>query len=99
MKMFTCCTGFCWACANNTERTGVDCGAGPCDDFYVPFNPVKEAKAQVDRGDFDPPAHGDDCVHCLGRNGGVPGNENMIDGEPVCDYCTAQLREPRKGDG
>lgn len=54
-----------------------------------PFNP---AKARAARGDFDPPEHGDDRVRCQGRNGGVPGNENMIDGEPVCDYCTAQLR-------
>jgi hypothetical protein len=51
-----------------------------------------EAKRLADRGDFDPPANGDDCVHCQGRNGGVPGNENMIDGEPVCDYCSAQLK-------
>ena len=53
-------------------------------------NPIKEAKAQAARGDFDPPANGDDCVRCEGRNGGVPGNENMLNGEPVCDYCSAQ---------
>ena len=53
-------------------------------------NPVKEAKRLAGRGDFDPPANSDDCVRCEGRNGGVPGNENMINGEPVCDYCTAQ---------
>ena len=49
-----------------------------------------KAKRLADRGDFDPPANGDDCVRCEGRNGGVPGNENMINGEPVCDYCVAQ---------
>jgi len=87
MKAFTCCSGFCRACANNPERTGIDCIAGPVDDFYVPFDPVKEAKRLADRGDFDPPAHGDDCIRCQGRNGGVPGNENMVDGSPVCDYC------------
>jgi hypothetical protein len=63
--------------------------AGHSDDHYVPVDPVKEAKRLADRGDFDPPANGDDCVRCQGRNGGVPGNENMLDGEPVCDYCTA----------
>jgi hypothetical protein len=64
--------------------------AGHSDDHYVPVSPVTEAKRLANRGDFDPPANGDDCVRCEGRNGGVPGNENMIDGEPVCDYCTAE---------
>jgi hypothetical protein len=38
----------------------------------------------------DPPEHGDDCEVCLGRNGGVPGNENIVDGIVMCDYCAAQ---------
>ena len=80
MPKISGCSGYCWACALNTERTGVECGAGPGDDFYVPFDPIKEAKRLADRGDFDPPANGDDCVRCEGRNGGVPGNENMING-------------------
>ncbi len=58
-------------------------------------NPVTEAKRLAARGDFDPPANTDDCVRCEGRNGGVPGNENMIDGDPVCDYCAAQSEADR----
>ena len=96
MKGFTCCSGPCQPCANNTERTGVDCGARPADDFYIPFDPIKEAKRLAARGDFDPPANGDDCVCCEGRNGGVPGNENMINGEPVCDYCAQHLGYTQK---
>ncbi len=90
MKMFNCCSGLCGECANNHERTGVDCGAGPVDDYYIPFDPIKEAKRLADQGDFDPPENRDDCVRCQGHNGGVPGNENMLDGLPVCDYCTAE---------
>lgn len=29
----------------------------------------------------------DACAKCGGEQGGVPGNENLIDGVPVCDYC------------
>lgn len=35
------------------------------------------------------PAERDNCEICLGRNGGVPGNENIIDGVVQCDYCAA----------
>lgn len=31
----------------------------------------------------------DNCQECKGRKGGVPGNENRIDGEVLCDYCTS----------
>lgn len=31
----------------------------------------------------------DDCSICQGRSGGVPGNENVIRGKLVCDYCHA----------
>lgn len=31
----------------------------------------------------------DDCSICHGRSGGVPGNENVIRGKLVCDYCHA----------
>ncbi|AFU88222.1 hypothetical protein CcrColossus_gp352 [Caulobacter phage CcrColossus] len=31
----------------------------------------------------------DDCSICQGRSGGVPGNENVIGGKLVCDYCHA----------
>lgn len=33
-------------------------------------------------------AEPDDCQFCLGQKGGVPGNENIIGGITVCDYCT-----------
>ena len=33
----------------------------------------------------------DNCELCGGRNGGVPGNENVIEGVVVCDYCSATL--------
>lgn len=31
----------------------------------------------------------DACEVCNGRNGGVPGNENVINGIVTCDYCHA----------
>lgn len=31
----------------------------------------------------------DNCVECKGRKGGVPGNENVIEGKVICDYCHA----------
>lgn len=33
----------------------------------------------------------DGCKFCLGHKGGEPGNENVIKGVVVCDYCTALL--------
>ncbi len=33
----------------------------------------------------------DKCEFCLGAKGGVPGNENIIGGVIVCDYCDALL--------
>lgn len=33
--------------------------------------------------------HGDNCRVCFGIRGGVLGNENIIDGVVMCDYCTA----------
>ena len=44
---------------------------------------------------------GDDCQRCFGERGGVKGNENVIDGVVLCDYCSAddhlaaQKREAR----
>lgn len=35
--------------------------------------------------------NGDGCKFCLGAKGGVPGNENVIGGEVICDYCTSLL--------
>jgi hypothetical protein len=31
----------------------------------------------------------DECEFCLGYKGGVKGNENVINGVVVCDYCHA----------
>jgi len=33
----------------------------------------------------------DNCEVCNGERGGVPGNENSINGVVVCDYCTADM--------
>lgn len=33
----------------------------------------------------------DKCQFCLGAKGGVPGNENIVDGVIVCDYCSSLL--------
>lgn len=30
----------------------------------------------------------DNCSRCLGKRGGVPGNENIENGATVCDYCS-----------
>lgn len=33
----------------------------------------------------------DACELCSGFRGGVPGNENVIDGVTVCDYCAGTI--------
>lgn len=33
----------------------------------------------------------DECEICQGASGGVLGNENIIDGVTVCDYCSVEL--------
>lgn len=33
----------------------------------------------------------DKCEFCKGTKSGVPGNENVIDGVIVCDYCSSLL--------
>jgi hypothetical protein len=35
----------------------------------------------------------DDCEICLGERGGIKGNENIIDGQIVCDYCSVDCIE------
>jgi hypothetical protein len=30
----------------------------------------------------------DNCRVCEGTSGGVPGNENIVHGVVICDYCT-----------
>jgi hypothetical protein len=34
-----------------------------------------------------PEKYPDNCTICHGYNGGVKGNENIIDGIVMCDYC------------
>ena len=31
----------------------------------------------------------DACERCHGARGGIPGNENIVDGVTLCDYCHA----------
>ena len=35
----------------------------------------------------------DECEFCSGEKGGILGNENIIDGIKVCDYCHAELED------
>ena len=39
--------------------------------------------ARPDMDDYDK------CEKCRGLRGGVPGNENIIEGITLCDYCSA----------
>lgn len=32
----------------------------------------------------------DDCEICHGKKGGVRGNENIVDGIVMCDYCSIE---------
>jgi hypothetical protein len=41
----------------------------------------------------------DDCDLCYGMSGGVKGNENVIGGLRVCDFCTAKLMLMRDAGG
>lgn len=38
----------------------------------------------------------DNCQVCHGAKGGVPGNENRIDGKIMCDYCHYKYEETLK---
>ncbi|AXQ68451.1 hypothetical protein HOT99_gp166 [Caulobacter phage CcrBL10] len=38
----------------------------------------------------------DGCEVCNGARGGVPGNENVVDGKVVCDYCHVDIMDARK---
>lgn len=33
----------------------------------------------------------DNCETCKGKSGGVRGNENIINGKVVCDYCHSKM--------
>lgn len=35
----------------------------------------------------------DRCEWCHGRMGGIRGNENVVNGRILCDYCHAKLNE------
>jgi len=35
----------------------------------------------------------DNCSICKGQKGGVKGNENIIDGKIMCDYCSVKESE------
>ena len=37
--------------------------------------------------------HPDNCEACKGARGGVRGNENVIDGVILCDYCSVDYAE------
>ena len=36
---------------------------------------------------------GDKCEICEGKMGGIRGNENIINGRLVCDYCHANMEK------
>jgi hypothetical protein len=38
----------------------------------------------------------DRCEICHGENGGVPGNENIVRGRIMCDYCHARFMALQK---
>ena len=40
----------------------------------------------------------DNCVECKGCKGGVPGNENRINGRGLCDYCHAAQMHKSSGE-
>jgi hypothetical protein len=62
-------------------------------------NPLTEAETNelVERINANPnlqplpSTEADNCELCFGRNGGVRGNENIIGGLTVCDYCHVKL--------
>jgi hypothetical protein len=36
-----------------------------------------------------------ECEDCGGNRGGMPGNENVVNGRVLCDYCTADILFPK----
>lgn len=59
--------------------------------IYHPYNRCMEASGDIqDWSNCDGPwskAMYDGCEVCGGTKGGVPGNENVIEGIVMCDYC------------
>lgn len=41
----------------------------------------------------------DKCEVCHGKRGGVRGNENIIDGIIMCDYCTVEYWKEQENAG
>ena len=38
----------------------------------------------------------DKCENCHGSRGGVRGNENIVNGKILCDYCSCDLIDFKK---
>jgi hypothetical protein len=61
--------------------------------MYAQDGPVKVSLRERVRGTPTLPLEGkaqDDCEVCHGTKGGVRGNENIVDGKVICDYCHAE---------
>jgi len=67
-----------------------DC-SGPCETCANNYE-LTGANCMAGHGD-DHYVEVDNCEVCLGRNGGVRGNENVIDGVAMCDYCMTHCAE------
>lgn len=39
----------------------------------------------------------DNCQRCHGARGGAPGNENIVRGEPLCDWCSVDAVRESEG--
>ena len=39
----------------------------------------------------------DNCENCRGAKGGVPGNENVVNGRTLCDYCSVRADRQETG--
>lgn len=39
----------------------------------------------------------DNCSACHGARGGAPGNENVVDGVVLCDWCSVDAAEAKRG--
>lgn len=51
------------------------------------FHRLRGLLDQIDRIEREP----DDCVVCEGHQGGVKGNENIVDDLVMCDYCSVAV--------
>ena len=66
----------------------LDCGS------LQDFKPVSDYDLRVALGLEDElDKELDMCEVCGGAEGGVPGNENVVDGVVVCDYCDTKRRQ------